>query len=216
MTSFRRFSLGLLVSFAVIAVAACSSDDHRPSSSSGGDGGDASGAGGGATGVGGSGSASSSTSGSSSGGVDPEPDPLKGITALHNAARASVDPPATTPLPPLSWSPAVADAAKAHAAKCVFEHSGNGYGENIYASSGASTPDNVVSSWVSEVADYDYASNSCSGVCGHYTQVVWAKSLNLGCAFQACSMNSPLGGGSWEFWVCDYDPPGNYNGEKPY
>lgn len=31
--------------------------------------------------------------------------------------------------------------------------------------------DNSVASWVNEKKDYDYASNSCSGVCGHYTQV---------------------------------------------
>ena len=28
-----------------------------------------------------------------------------------------------------------------------------------------------VASWVNEKKDYTYSTNSCSGVCGHYTQV---------------------------------------------
>ncbi|WP_293275613.1 CAP domain-containing protein [Nannocystis sp.] len=97
---------------------------------------------------------------------------MAGITKLHNDGRAAVDPPAASPIPPLVWSAEVAGVAQAHADKCVFEHSGGDYGENLYASTGDSKPADVVSSWVSEVADYDYASNGCSGVCGHYTQVV--------------------------------------------
>ncbi|EYF04089.1 putative type-1 pathogenesis-related protein [Chondromyces apiculatus DSM 436] len=145
-----------------------------------------------------------------------EPANLEGITELHNAARATVSPPAATPIPPLVWSHDVASVAQAHAAKCTFEHSGNPYGENIYASSGNSTPDKVVGSWVSEKENYDYASNGCSDVCGHYTQVVWAASERLGCGMSACTDNGPFGDGPWEMWVCNYDPPGNFNGQKPY
>lgn len=141
---------------------------------------------------------------------------MKGVTEAHNAARAAVSPPASPAIPDLTWSPTVADSAQAHAQKCVFEHSGNSYGENIYASTNTSTAEDVVASWVSEKSSYDYASNACSGTCGHYTQVVWAKSLNLGCAAETCTESSPFGGGSWQFWVCEYDPPGNFNGEKPY
>lgn len=146
-----------------------------------------------------------------------EPGELSGITALHNQARASVNPPAATPIPPLVWDPSLYAVAQAYADNCVFQHSGGPYGENLYASTGSSTPADVVGSWVSEVADYNYASNSCSGVCGHYTQVVWAASQKLGCGVTTCNKNSPFGGGgSWQIWVCNYDPPGNYNGEKPY
>ena len=31
---------------------------------------------------------------------------------------------------------------------------------------------NYVDGWVSEKKDYHYSSNSCSGMCGHYTQVM--------------------------------------------
>jgi uncharacterized protein YkwD len=147
---------------------------------------------------------------------DTEPAKLAGITAAHNAARAAVRPAPSTPLPQLTWSGTVAATAQDWANHCQFKHSGGMYGENIYASTGQSTPADVVGSWVSESANYDYASNQCNGVCGHYTQVVWAASLRLGCGVADCTQNSPLGGGAWQLWVCNYDPPGNFVGEKPY
>ncbi|HSC89555.1 MAG TPA: CAP domain-containing protein [Polyangiaceae bacterium] len=169
---------------------------------------------------------SSATGGSGSGddgsdgGGDTPPAEMEEMLSAHNDARASVDPaPAGGPMPALAWSGTVAAQATSHAEKCKFEHSsGSGYGENIYATSGTASPADVVGSWVSEVEDYDYASNSCAdgAVCGHYTQVVWAKSLRLGCAAATCTQNSPFGGGEWQFWVCNYDPPGNFNGEPPY
>ncbi|CAG2213593.1 unnamed protein product [Mytilus edulis] len=78
--------------------------------------------------------------------------------------------------------------------------------------------DKSVASWVNEKKDYDYASNSCSGVCGHYTQVVWADSTKLGCAVGSCpSMtNLPSYFRNVKFVVCNYGPGGNFNGRKPY
>lgn len=157
--------------------------------------------------------------GSSSSGPSEDDPNLVGITEAHNTARASVVPAAQSPLPPLTWSPTIAQTAQAWADNCMFKHSGGNYGENIYADSGQGTAADVVADWVSEKQDYDYASNSCAGVCGHYTQVVWSKSLNLGCAMKHCTTNSPFGGfggGAWNFWVCNYDPAGNFNNQRPY
>lgn len=144
---------------------------------------------------------------------------LNGITAAHNAARAAVMPVPTTPLPELTWSTTVAAAAQAWADKCSFKHSGNGYGENIYADTGQGDAQAVVADWVSEKANYNYSANTCSKICGHYTQVVWRNSLRLGCAVKQCTTGSPFGsfnGGKWNFWVCDYDPAGNFSGQRPY
>jgi hypothetical protein len=153
-------------------------------------------------------------------GGDPENNPLlNGITADQNNVRASVMPPPAKPMPPLTWSTTVAAAAQAWANNCQFQHGGTGnYGQNIYATSSTATPLEVVSSWASEQANYDYAANTCSAICGHYTQMVWASSLNLGCGVQNCTQNSPFGGGNspWQFWVCDYNPPGNFSGQQPY
>jgi hypothetical protein len=151
------------------------------------------------------------------GSSNPEADPkLQGITALHNQARASVNPKPATPIPALVWDTTVAAAAQAVVNTCMFQHSGNGYGENIYASSGTATPAAVVNDWMSEAANYNYANNTCSSTCGHYTQVVWRSSQKLGCAEKTCTTGSPFGSGSWQFWVCDYDPQGNFAGQRPY
>ena len=36
--------------------------------------------------------------------------------------------------------------------------------------------------WAGEARGYDIRSNSCSGVCAHYTQIVWGTTLAVGCA----------------------------------
>ncbi len=150
------------------------------------------------------------------GGGDTEPAKMMGMTAAHNAARAAVAPAANPAIPPLAWNSTVAAFAQTYSDNCVFAHSNGPYGENIYATSGGASPQSVVQSWVSEAANYDYANNSCSGTCGHYTQVVWRDTVHLGCGVTNCNTNSPFGSGAWQFWVCDYDPPGNFNNMKPY
>jgi uncharacterized protein YkwD len=172
-----------------------------------------------------SGSVAASTAGAGGSGTDPNQEPADemGMTAAHNAARAAVKPAANPSLPPLTWDATVAAYAQAYSEKCTWKHSMGQYGENIYAAYGMTpAPEDVVAAWVSEVAAYDYASNTCtpSGMiteCGHYTQVVWRDSLRLGCGMTKCTTGSPFGNDQpWIFWVCDYDPPGNFVGEKPY
>ncbi|MBK9266614.1 MAG: Fis family transcriptional regulator [Polyangiaceae bacterium] len=182
-------------------------DDGPAKGGQGGEGGE------GTWGVGGSGVGSTS---SGSMGGDGEPAVMNGMTAAHNEARANANPAPAKPMPPLTWSADLAAVAQAYAEKCIWEHSSNNYGENLYATSGGDTPQDVVNAWVSEVQYYDYASDSCSDVCGHYTQVVWAETLRLGCGMAKCPDNAPWGNGPWEMWVCNYDPPGNWVGQKPY
>jgi hypothetical protein len=94
-------------------------------------------------------------------------------------------------------------------------------GENLAAFAPPSnrTAKATVDSWAGERADYDYASNSCAAgeICGHYTQLVWRTSVRLGCAMQICNTGSPFDNApNWELWVCQYSPPGNVNGRRPY
>lgn len=157
--------------------------------------------------------------GSSDTPVEPTDPALAGAVSAHNQVRAAASPAPGTPLGKLSWSEEDAAVAKAYAEKCTFEHNRNrgDRGENLYAGTGSSNIADVVKSWASEAANYDYASNKCSGVCGHYTQLVWAATTHVGCAVKDCTTNSPFGGkGPWQIWVCDYSPPGNFVGEKPY
>jgi uncharacterized protein YkwD len=139
----------------------------------------------------------------------------------HNAARADAKPTPSPALEPLTWDPAVAEVAQRWADQCTYEHNedrGNA-GENIAAATpGYLDAKAVVKDWVSEVASYDYSKNTCASgkVCGHYTQVVWRNTRRLGCATKRCTINSPFGTPTWDFWVCNYAPPGNYPGQRPY
>jgi uncharacterized protein YkwD len=148
---------------------------------------------------------------------DPEPGRLAGITRFHNQVRASI------PVPPLTWDPTLAASAAAYAAQCMFQHSGTkGVGENLaaYAPPGGQKANAPVDDWAGEAADYDYATNSCAPgkECGHYTQLVWKSSQRVGCAVQTCSQNTPFGAKfpDWDLWVCQYAPPGNFVGQRPY
>ena len=147
----------------------------------------------------------------------PEPLMLRGITAAHNDVRANVVPPAVTPLAPLTWSPHLAATAQAYAERCIWQHSSNGYGENLWAATYAPTGDDVVALWAAEAQSYDHENNACTGVCGHYTQIVWESTTELGCGVKHCT--DGIDGLSWPsgyIVVCNYDPPGNYWGQRPY
>jgi pathogenesis-related protein 1 len=130
------------------------------------------------------------------------------LLAAHNSVRARVK------VPPLVWSDQVAAVAQEWADGLVkrhqFSHRPNSkYGENLFEiRGGAASAAQVVDDWASESRDYDYNSNRCSSVCGHYTQVVWSDTKEVGCGMARS--------GDREVWVCDYNPPGNWDGKKPW
>jgi pathogenesis-related protein 1 len=130
------------------------------------------------------------------------------MLVAHNAVRAQVGD------PPLSWSPRLAAAAQEWAEHLIatagfYHRPGDRYGENLYTiSGGAASPRQVVDAWAAEAQDYDVRSNTCAGVCGHYTQIVWRATRWLGCAVATDPER--------EVWVCEYDPPGNVVGYRPY
>ncbi|CAI9104198.1 OLC1v1002827C1 [Oldenlandia corymbosa var. corymbosa] len=128
----------------------------------------------------------------------------------HNKVRQPLG------LPPVSWSFRVMLYAKAYAEKlraqnCPMKHSTGPFGENLAKASWNMNATEAVNMWAKEVKDYNYGANSCTpgAMCGHYTQLVWKDSVNIGCAKIKC----PDG---FTFVTCNYDPPGNYVGEKPY
>jgi len=47
-------------------------------------------------------------------------------------------------------------------------------------------------------------------MCGHYTQVVWRSTTTVGCAMAVCKDSQE------QIWVCQYQKPGNWVGQKPY
>ncbi|CAI9765746.1 unnamed protein product [Fraxinus pennsylvanica] len=85
-------------------------------------------------------------------------------------------------------------------------------GENIYWGGGSTwTPADAVRAWADEEKYYRYKSNSCAErqQCGHYTQIVWKNTRRIGCARLVCDTGDA-------FMTCNYYPPGNYIGERPY
>nr|XP_039261812.1 GLIPR1-like protein 1 [Styela clava] len=117
----------------------------------------------------------------------------------------------------MTWDDTLATFAQSVVDTCIFAHSsGGGYGENLWAGTGNSI-DGVTTSWHNEISDFDLSSNTCSTVCGHYTQVVWWSTYKLGCAARRCpGTGNFLGGNDFTLVACNYSPPGNYVGERPF
>lgn len=119
-------------------------------------------------------------------------------------------------------------------------HRPNGrLGENIAArgSRGISLepmpPEDAVQGWADEVECWTYGritggnpnvqggeqcEQECiadlnSTGCGHYTQLVWANTREVGCGYSTCTTEDDF---LFEVWVCNYDPPGNVISQFPY
>lgn len=111
------------------------------------------------------------------------------------------------------------------------------YGENLatfegggFGTGDVSTAQKAVDAWAGEVACWTYGTisgggpggtekcnSSCymamnSDGCGHYTQIVWRKSLELGCGVATCKN----GQATEDIWICNYAPAGNIIGQAPY
>ena len=145
------------------------------------------------------------------------------ILARHNEYRAQHG------VPPLKWSDAIAKYARTRADTIVQQeglnagHAGlsSSYGENLYwagsSGSGSATPaakaiaDKAVQSWYDEVKIYDFSKPGFSGAVGHFTQLVWKNTTEVGCAVYS------LQGSKWleTYVVCDYQAPGNVMGQFP-
>ena len=124
------------------------------------------------------------------------------LLAAHNGFRARHG--AKT----LTWSPALASGAQNSADQCVFAHNNpRGVGENLLRWTGQRSEQEQVDLWYSEGASYDYASGSArdGSVTGHFSQVVWKGSTELGCGVTQCPSIGT-------FLVCRYAPAGNVIG----
>ncbi|NXU25217.1 GLIP1 protein, partial [Thalassarche chlororhynchos] len=153
---------------------------------------------------------------------------IEDCVRAHNTFRSKVNPPASSMFR-MSWDAALAKTAKAWAKKCKFKH--NSYlkmpgkvhptftpvGENIWTGTATIfSVDAALSDWFNEVSSYDFNTNSCTDMCGHYTQVVWAESYKVGCAVHFCNTVENFPGlFRAAHFVCDYGPAGNYP-RKPY
>lgn len=152
-----------------------------------------------------------------SGGGGAAPPDMADMLKVHNERRARHC------VPPLTWSAALAQAAQAYAEKCILGQHGS-TGENMAnwvtikngkpvlpAASDREIFENV---WYCEINNYDFNAPQIFGgfkqncdppVNGHFTQVVWRATQEIGCGRATCTINGQQGTN----WVCRYAPAGN-------
>ncbi|KAM3861053.1 cysteine-rich venom protein-like [Diretmus argenteus] len=141
------------------------------------------------------------------------------IVDKHNTLRRDVQPTASNMLK-MSWNSEAAANAQRWANTCSMNHSPassrkistSGCGENLYMANAKNPWSNAVQAWYNEVKDWRYGKGSFNGgEVGHFTQVVWYRSNQVGCAVAYCP-NAKYK----YFYVCQYCPPGNYQYTHPY
>jgi len=148
----------------------------------------------------------------------------------HNRARREATPAASNMMK-MIWDERLGQTAEAYSRQCTFAHSKGRraanfsyVGENIYISSfprpAAQVLRNSIVAWDNEKKDFDFALNGCKPgkKCGHYTQVVWARSYAVGCGVTTCR-NVVINEKVWstaQIVICHYGPGGNIVGMKPY
>ena len=127
---------------------------------------------------------------------------MAALVDAHNAQRAKHC------AGPLAWSPRLAQAAQqwADALKaqgCKFGHKPrNAFGENLAAgTSGTLDGRAVADMWYDEVKLYKWPDGGFSMETGHFTQVIWRETTQIGCGVATCN--------GMDIYVCEYDPPGN-------
>jgi len=136
---------------------------------------------------------------------------IQAITAYHDKVRADVG------VGPIKWSPTLAAYAQEWAdhlagTTCRMAHrTEHKYGENLFqGTAGFFTAADAAKSWETEKKDYHggVLTESNWHPAGHYTQMIWWDTTALGCGEAICNKTLIV--------ACNYDPPGNYLGRRPY
>ncbi|NWJ04482.1 PI16 inhibitor, partial [Crypturellus undulatus] len=137
----------------------------------------------------------------------------------HNKFRSQVSPPATDMLK-MSWDAELEAFAQAYAEKCIWDHNKERgrRGENLFAMTPTLDLEFAVEDWNGEEKFYNLTTAMCAPgqMCGHYTQVVWASTRHVGCGVKFCAKIDGIETEDMYLLVCNYYPPGNMKGRKPY
>ncbi|EWC45648.1 hypothetical protein DRE_05209 [Drechslerella stenobrocha 248] len=105
--------------------------------------------------------------------------------------------------PPVVWNKTLATYASRWGRRCNFQHSRGPYGENLAGGGPMNNP--VWYQWYlySEVNNYDYNNPGFSSATGHFTQLVWKATEQMGCAWIGGCSNL-----AYQVW-CEFTPAGN-------
>lgn len=129
----------------------------------------------------------------------------------HNYHRAAVG------VQAVKWSNEVAAHAQEWAnhlanSSCSLNHrKKNKYGENLFWGYGQDySPSYVSDYWAREKKDWHGGKITMQNFskAGHYTQMIWYSTTEIGCGQAVCSDGSLI-------VVCNYNPPGNMIGRNP-
>ncbi|KDD74380.1 hypothetical protein H632_c1355p0, partial [Helicosporidium sp. ATCC 50920] len=107
---------------------------------------------------------------------------------------------------PLAWNADMAARAQAWANGCSGQHSYMGYGENIYITYGAPSCSSAMTGWFwNEASHYNYNQPGFQLATGHFTQLVWAGTTQMGCGIATCPIEAYPSGNKpnqpWQFVV---------------
>lgn len=149
-------------------------------------------------------------------------DEVQELVDYHNTVRKAVG------VAPVKWKPEIAKFAQAWADEIArtgdVKHRTHAegpwkqkYGENMGWGSSPHTPLDAAKNWQSEISFYtpgtpvpqDFGNFKA----GHYTQMVWKATTEIGAGKAVIQAGQYKG---WIIHVCNYNPPGNFLGQKPY
>jgi uncharacterized protein YkwD len=154
------------------------------------------------------------------------------ILAVHNSERAAVG------VQPLVWSDSLAAGAQAWAEyqartgdwrHATDAEKGGSYGENLSKENGywfgipipqgSFSTESLQQGWVSEKTQYNGEPVDSTNylIFGHYTQMVWSSTTQVGCGTAITQEGVPPGAvGETVYLVCRYSPAGNQFGQAAY
>ncbi|NXM78789.1 PI16 inhibitor, partial [Serilophus lunatus] len=137
----------------------------------------------------------------------------------HNKYRSQVSPPARAMMK-MTWDKELEALAQSYAEKCIWDHNKERgqRGENLFAMAPNLDVESAVKEWNGEKKFYSWAKSTCvpGQMCDNYKQVVWADTEHIGCGAKFCEKIEGLETENMHLLVCNYYPPGNLNGRKPY
>lgn len=132
------------------------------------------------------------------------------------------------------WDNELARRAQQWANQCIYAHGlitscdGKFIGQSGHISGpypkryGTPNFESKVRAWAAERQNWDFEKNDCKPgtVCGHWTQLVWARTTKVGCGYANCEIGYDYQGemvyNRTQMTFCDYSPPGNGVDETPF